>query len=29
MPVLRFLNDLGRMCLQAHGDGSGLQVIGD
>jgi len=29
MPVVRFLNDLGRMCLQAHGDGSGLQVIAD
>ncbi len=29
MPVLRFLNDLGRMCLQAHGDGNGLQVIAD
>jgi hypothetical protein len=29
MPVLRFLHDLGRMCLQAHGEGSGLQVVAD
>ncbi|CAB5712603.1 Uncharacterised protein [Delftia tsuruhatensis] len=29
LPVLRFLSDLGRMCLQAHGEGAGLQVTAD
>ncbi len=26
-PMLRFLNDLGKMCLRAHSEGSGLQVV--
>lgn len=28
-PMMRFLNDLGKMCLRAHSRGSGLQVIAD
>jgi len=29
LQVLRFLSDLGRICLLAHGEGAGLQVIAD
>lgn len=28
-PVQRFLGDLGKMCLRAHGQGGGLQVVAD